>query len=90
MLPAQTQAGFSAGMSQDHRLAAEVAEVAALGSPREKWGEGKDMGREQRLGGYGAGGCPGEELSGCLSFQSPAGVCQHSMSTRAASLSVSQ
>lgn len=90
VLPAQTRAGFSAGISQDCRLAAEVAGGAALGCPREKRGEGKDPGRERRLGERGAGGRPGVELGGCLHFQSPTGVRQHSVGAGATSLPVSQ
>lgn len=65
--------------SQDRSLAVEVAEVAALGSPKEKLGDGKDLGREQGLSGCGARRWPGGELGRCLQFQSPVRVCKHSV-----------
>lgn len=66
----------------------DLAEVAALGSTKEKWGDGKDLGRKQGLLEHGARGQPGGELGKYLQFQSPVGVCKHSV--RAMSLSVSQ
>lgn len=71
VLPAQTQAGFSAGFSQDHRLAAVLAEAAALGSPGEKQGQRKDVGRKQGFGGRGAGGWPEGELEDVCASRAP-------------------
>lgn len=74
-------------ISQDWRLAVDVAEGAALGSPKEKLGVGKDLGREQGLSGCGARGQPGGELGRWLQFQSPVGVCKHSVRAMASSVS---